>query len=322
MTTRCVLYLVRADERFYDLIRSVAPPDYDILFLETDDPAERADKLAQAEMIIVGGLPLSEADVTAANRLRVVIHQGVGYHDTVATEALRDRQVALAITPGGPSEGVAEHALMMMLAAGRRLPAQDRALRDGVWTSNTYRSVARGLKGSRVGIIGLGRIGRQVAKRLSPFETETVYHDIADIPGDVEASLKVTRTDLDGLLRTSDFVTLHVPLTDLTKHLIDETALSAMKPGAILINCARGPVVSEDALLEALRSGHLGGAALDVFEIEPVAGPSPFRNFDNVVLTPHNAPGTRDVMIGKFRDVFDNADRFFRGETMIDKVEL
>ena len=182
-------------------------------------------------MIIVGGLPLSEADVTAANRLRVVIHQGVGYHDTVATEALRDRQVALAITPGGTSEGVAEHALMMMLAAGRRLPAQDRALRDGVWTSNTYRSVARGLKGSRVGIIGLGRIGRQVAKRLSPFETETVYHDIADIPGDVEASLKVTRTDLDGLLRTSDFVTLHVPLTDLTKHLIDETALSVIKPG-------------------------------------------------------------------------------------------
>jgi len=317
-----VLYLVRADESLYTLIRSTASDRYELLFLETDDPDERRAKLERAEVILVGGLRLTEGDVAAAPNLRLVLHQGVGYHDTVATTALRDRQIPLAITPGGTSEGVAEHALMMMLAAGRRLPLMDRSVRAGEWLSSTYRARARGLKGARVGIIGLGRIGKQVARRLIAFEAETVYHDIVDIDPAVEHDLRVQKVSRDELLRTVDFLTLHVPLTEQTHHLIDAEALASMKSGAILVNCARGPVVSEPSLLAALRSGHLGAAALDVFEIEPLAGPSPFAEFDNVVLTPHNAPGTRDVMIGKFRDIFDNADRFFAGDRLVDKVEL
>lgn len=210
----------------------------------------------------------------------------------------------------------------MMLATGRRLAFCDSELREGRWHSNTFRSSARQLFGSTVGIIGFGRIGKQVAKRLIGFDTKTIYTDLLEIAPEIESELKSSRVDIDTLLTESDFVTLHVPLTELTHHLIDEVALNKMKTGATLINCARGPVVSEVALIAALKSGHLGGAGLDVFEVEPPAIPNPFADFANVVLTPHHAPGTRDTMLVKFKEIFANADRFFSGERMENEISL
>lgn len=321
MTTR-ILYFVPADDKLRALIEGERPDGFTVDYLDGDGEEERVAKLAEADVVMVGARRLMEGDVAVAHKLRLVLHQGVGYHDTVATTALRDRQIPLAITPGGTPEGVSEHALMMMLAVGRRLAFQDSELRAGRWHSNTFRAEARGLGGARVGIIGLGRIGKQVAKRLVPFDCEVVYHDIVDIDPAVEHALRVTRVGFDDLIATCDFITLHVPLTELTRHMIAETELAAMKPGAILINCARGPVVSEPALLEALRGGSLGGAGLDVFEIEPVDGPSPFAEFRNVVLTPHNAPGTQDIMRRKFREMFENARRFAAGEALENKIDL
>ena len=318
-----VLYLVKADDNFYDLIRSVTPSDrYELMTLTDGSIEERKRLLSQAEMVIVGGAKMTAEDAEAAFNCRVVLHQGVGYHDTVATGVLMKRQIRLAVTPQGTSEGVAEHAIMMMLATGRRLAYCDSELREGRWHSNTFRSSARQLFGSTVGIIGFGRIGKQVAKRLIGFGTTTIYTDLLEMSPEIEAELKVTRVDIDTLLATSDFVSLHVPLTELTHHLIDEVALNKMKAGGTLINCARGPVVSEVALIAALKSGHIGGAGLDVFEVEPPAAPNPFADFANVVLTPHHAPGTRDTMIVKFKEIFANADRFFNGERMENEISL
>ncbi len=318
-----VLYLVKADEDFYDLIRSVTPSDrYELMTLIDGSIEERKRLLSQAEMIIVGGAKMTAEDAEAAFNCRLVLHQGVGYHDTVATDVLMKRQIRLAVTPQGTSEGVAEHAIMMMLATGRRLAYCDSELREGRWHSNTFRSSARQLFGSTVGIIGFGRIGKQVAKRLIGFGTKTIYTDLLEMSPETEVELKVTRVDIDTLLAESDFVSLHVPLTELTHHLIDEVALNKMKAGATLINCARGPVVSEVALIAALKSGHIGGAGLDVFEVEPPAAPNPFADFSNVVLTPHHAPGTRDTMIVKFKEIFANADRFFNGERMENEISL
>jgi len=320
---RKILYLVRASEDFYDLIRSVMPEDrYQLLTLQDGTKLERKRLLSQAELIIVGGARMSEDDVDAAEKLRLVLHQGVGYHDTVATDVLMKRQIRLAVTPQGTSEGVAEHTIMMMLAVGRRLAFCDAELRKGVWHSNTFRSTARQLMGSTVGIVGFGRIGRQVAKRLIGFNTKTIYTDLIEIPENVERELKVVRTSLNQLLEESDFVTLHVPLTNLTQHMIGSNALAKMKPGATIINCARGPVVSEKALIAALESGHIGGAGLDVFEVEPPLKPNPFAEYANVVLTPHHAPGTRDTMLIKFREIFANADLFFDGERMENEISL
>ena len=318
-----VLYLVPAGEDFYQLIRQAMPGDrYNLLTLAEGTPEERQSLLARAEIIIVGGRLLSESDIDAAHRLRLVLHQGVGYHDTVATGALMHRQIRLAITPQGTSEGVAEHAIMLMLAVGRRLAYCDAELRAGRWHSNTFRATARQLLGATVGIVGLGRIGKQVARRLIGFGTNTIYCDIVHMDPAVERELQVTRTPFENLLKQSDFVTLHVPLTDRTHHMINEQALARMQPGATLINCARGPVVSERALLAALHAGHLGGAGLDVFEVEPPAAPNPFAGFSNVVLTPHHAPGTRDTMMIKFTEIFANADRFLAGERMLNEVSL
>ena len=318
-----VLYLVKADDNFYDLIRSVTPSDrYELMTLIDGSIEERKRLLSQAEMIIVGGAKMTAEDAEAAFNCRLVLHQGVGYHDTVATDVLMKRQIRLAVTPQGTSEGVAEHAIMMMLATGRRLTYCDSELREGRWHSNTFRSSARQLFGSTVGIIGFGRIGKQVAKRLIGFGTKTIYTDLLEMSPEIEAELKVTHVDIDTLLAESDFVSLHVPLTELTHHLIDEVALKKMKAGGTLINCARGPVVSEVALIAALKSGHIGGAGLDVFEEEPPAAPNPFADFANVVLTPHHAPGTRDTMIVKFKEIFANADRFFNGERMENEISL
>jgi phosphoglycerate dehydrogenase-like enzyme len=318
-----VLYLVKADENFYDLIRSVTPSDrYELMTLIDGSIEERRRLLSEAELIIVGGAKMTAEDAETAFKCRLVLHQGVGYHDTVATDVLMKRQIRLAVTPQGTSEGVAEHAIMMMLATGRRLAFCDSELREGRWHSNTFRSSARQLFGSTVGIIGFGRIGKQVAKRLIGFDTETIYTDLLEIAPEIESELKSSRVDIDTLLTESDFVTLHVPLTELTHHLIDEVALNKMKTGATLINCARGPVVSEVALLAALKSGHIGGAGLDVFEVEPPATPNPFADFANVVLTPHHAPGTRDTMLVKFKEIFANADRFFSGERMENEISL
>ena len=318
-----VLYLVKADENFYDLIRSVTPSDrYELMTLIDGSLEERRRLLSEAELIIVGGAKMTAEDAETAFKCRLVLHQGVGYHDTVATDVLMKRQIRLAVTPQGTSEGVAEHAIMMMLATGRRLAFCDSELREGRWHSNTFRSSARQLFGSTVGIIGFGRIGKQVAKRLIGFDTKTIYTDLLEIAPEIESELKSSRVDIDTLLTESDFVTLHVPLTELTHHLIDEVALNKMKTGATLINCARGPVVSEVALIAALKSGHIGGAGLDVFEVEPPATPNPFADFANVVLTPHHAPGTRDTMLVKFKEIFANADRFFSGERMENEISL
>ena len=318
-----VLYLINASEDFYDLIRLVMPDErYELLTLKDGSNEERRHLLEQAELVIVGGARMSEKDVDAAVNLRLVLHQGVGYHDTVATKSLMKRQIRLAVTPQGTSEGVAEHTIMMMLAVGRRLAFCDSELRKGNWHSNTFRSTARQLFGSTVGIIGFGRIGKQVAKRLIGFNVTTLYTDILEIEKDIENQLQATRVTLNELLKESDFVTLHVPLTDATHHMIDARALSIMKPDATLINCARGPVVSELALIDTLKRGHLGGAGLDVFEVEPPANPNPFAGFANVVLTPHHAPGTRDTMLIKFKEIFANADRFFAGDRMENEISL
>jgi len=292
-----VFYHVKARQDFYDLIRSTMPADrYELLTMEGDSQEERLAKLAEAELVIVGGLRMSEEEVEAAGRLRLVLHQGVGYHDTVATEALMKRQIRLAVTPQGTSEGVAEHAIMMMLATGRRLAFCDSELREGRWHSNTFRSTARQLFGATVGIIGLGRIGKQVAKRLIGFETKTIYTDLLEMDGDIERELRVTRASFEEILTRSDFITLHVPMTDKTRGILNAEALAKTKKGVRIINCARGGLVDEAALKEMLESGHVAGAALDVFAEEP-AKDNVLFGAPNFICTPHLGASTTEAQV-------------------------
>ena len=228
----------------------------------------------------------------AAKRLKVVARAGVGL-DNIDVKEAEARGITVVNSPGGPSIAVAELTLGLMLSLARSIPLADRTMKRGEWIKKRLRG--RELRGKTLGIIGFGRIGYQVAKRARAFEMKILVYDVAiqrvmkyveEVGGEAVA--------LEELLRRSDFVTLHVPLLPQTRHMISERELSMMKDGAYLINTSRGGVVDEEALKEALRSGKLAGAALDVYEKEPPEDTS-LTGMDKVVCTPHIGAQTEEA---------------------------
>jgi phosphoglycerate dehydrogenase-like enzyme len=317
-----VLYNSCADEVLYGLIREAAAGRCELLQLERDDDAERIAKLREADAVIVASTPFTRKLIEAAERLEFVHHQGVGYHDTIDTAALAERRIPLAITPGGTTVGVAEHTVMLILAMLRRLPFADAELRRGRFHVNALRPVSRELRGRTVGLLGAGRIGRAVAERLRPFEVKLIYFDPVALPLETERTLGLERRGFDELLADAEIVSLHMPLTAATRRIIDTVALKRMRPGAYLLNTSRGGLVDEPALIASLQEGRLAGAALDVFDPEPPFPDNPLYAMPNVVLMPHVAAGTRDAFLEKHRFIFDNLERFWRGEPVENLVDL
>jgi len=317
-----LLYLSHAPDDVYAIIRAQAPPACELITLDRDDDVERIAKLQDVEVVIVAAHHFSRPLIAAARSLRLVHHQGVGFQDTIDLPVLATRNVRLALTPAGTTDGVAEHTVLLMLAVLKRLPFADRELREGRFHINALRPVSRELKGMTIGYVGMGRIGQAVAERLVAFGTRGLYFDAAvKLAPEREASLGVTAAPLARVLAETDVITLHVPLTASTRHLLDTSALALMKSGAYLVNTARGGLVDECALTNALASGHLAGAALDVFECEPPPT-SPLFALPNVVLTPHISAGTRDALATKMRALFANVARFYGGEPLADEVDL
>lgn len=229
---------------------------------------------------IVSTDPFTAEVLHAAKHLRVIARVGVGY-DSIDVDAASQLGIQIATTPGANDRAVADHTLGLMLALLRRIPELDADIRRGGW-NRTGMHAPRQLTGMTVGVIGYGTIGRRVADRLRGFDVELLIHDPVLAITHPGAS-----TDLDELLQHSHVVTLHCPLTAETSGLIDGRALSLMRSDAVLVNTSRGGVVDQPALIEALRSGAIAGAALDVFESEP-PGDSPLCSMSNVVLSPHN----------------------------------
>ncbi|MCS6977112.1 MAG: phosphoglycerate dehydrogenase [Gemmatales bacterium] len=232
--------------------------------------------------VLAGSEPYTRRVLEACPQLRVIARVGVGY-DAVDLEAASERGVVVTITPGANHDAVAEHVYALMLSLAKEVARQDRLLRSGVWS----RRHTTPIRGGTLGIVGLGRIGKAVAQRASAFQLRVLaYEPFPDL--DFVAQHRIELCSLEKLLAESDWVSLHLPLTSETRHLMNRETLRQMKPGAFLINTARGGLVCEADLVEALRSGRLGGAALDVFENEPCRE-SPLFAFDNVVMTPHTA---------------------------------
>jgi phosphoglycerate dehydrogenase-like enzyme len=319
---RRIFYNSHATADVYDVIRQAMPPGFDLVTLAADDDAERIARVADADVILTAAYRLKREVIDAARRVVLVHHQGVGYQDTVDVAALRERRLPLALTPEGTTTGVAEHTVLLVLAILRRLPFADSELRLGRFHINALRSVSFELAGKTVGYLGMGRIGQAVAARLVPFGTTGLYFDpAARLDAVTERTLGVQPVPFDELLARADVLTLHLPLTAASRHLIDEAAIARMKRGAFLVNTARGGIVDERALAAALADGRLGGAALDVYETEPMPVGHPLALLPNVVLTPHIAAGTRDAMLTKMRAIGENIARFFRGEPLANEVK-
>ncbi len=248
--------------------------------------------LRQADAIIVrSASTITEEMMAAAPKLKLIARPGSGV-DNIDVEAATRRGIAVMSAPDGNAVAAAEHTLALLMALARRIPQTAAALKAGRWEKGAPLGVE--LCGKTLGLVGLGRVGRAVAERARGLGMRVIAHD--PFLGAVQAeAFGVPSVPLEDLYARSDVVSVHVPLSPGTRGLIGREALGRMRPGALLVNCARGGIVDEEALAEALEAGHLGGAALDVFAQEPPPPDHPLLRMDNVVATPHRGAATPEA---------------------------
>jgi len=288
-----------------------------VVVAERDDAAAREAIRDCVGMVANASLLLGEDFFERAPQLRVVGRMGVGY-DNVDLDAARRRGVRVVNTPLSIIEPVAEHTILLFLAVARKLIAGDRAVREGRWREPDNIPGPE-LRGKVLGLIGCGNTGRRVAEiACRGFSMDVVYCDPVPRP-EVERELGARRLEFDGVLSEADFISVHVILSPATRGLIGARAFGLMKPGAIFVNLSRGPVVDEAALIEALKSGRLGGAGLDVFEREPPDPANPLLSLPNVVVAPHVGGASTESRRGTSMVVQDIV-RILRGEEPVHPV--
>jgi phosphoglycerate dehydrogenase-like enzyme len=269
-------------------------------------------ELAACDFILVADHPVTAAHIAAAPRLKMIQHQGVGY-ERIDLDACRARGIPVALTPEGTSIAVAEHTILLILALYKQLVTAASGVRAGRWLQWALRDQSFELCGKTLGIVGLGNIGKKVARRAVAFDMTVQYYDLARLTEDQDDAMGVRFVLFGELLRTSDVVSLHVPLDDRTRTMMSTREFAMMKSTAILINTCRGPVVDEAALYRALTEGQIAGAGLDVMTEEPPAPNHPLFALPNVTLTPHSAGPTWENWTARLRNGFDNIQRVAAG---------
>lgn len=263
-------------------------------------------------LITRGGIKVNRSMMASSPRLKAVGVHGIGC-DHVDLKAAEELGKVVFNTPTALTETVAEMTMALMLALTRRLVSADKAVRAGEWSRKYGDLRGTEIMGKTIGIIGLGRIGSAVARRLKPFDVELLYHDVRRNP-ELEEELGIKKVELDRLLRSSDVITLHLPYAPETHHLISRKQMGIMKGGVYIVNTARGKVIDQGALIEALKDGRVAGAALDVFEVEPLDPESPLASMDNVILTPHLGASSNEAMRRMAIQVAEGILKVLRGE--------
>jgi phosphoglycerate dehydrogenase-like enzyme len=296
-----------------EIARELLPAGMELVVVDPAKP-EFYDAAADAEYYL--GSPrtgIGNEFFRAAPKLKLVQLTSAGY-DRVDVEAARKAKVPVANNGGANSVAVAEHAVMLMLAVLKKLVYHHLNVVSGTWRASDFAAVRTyEVEGKRLGIIGLGNIGKKVARRVQGFDMDVRYYDILRLTEDQEDALGVRFALLNELLRTSDVVTLHVPLNDVTRKMMSTAQFAMMKRTAVLINTCRGPVVDEDALHEALKSGTIAAAGLDVMVEEPPKKNHPLFSLPNVTFSPHSAGPTWDNWTKAYRNGFDNIQRVESG---------
>ncbi len=269
------------------------------------EPSVLRSEIGDADALVIRTAgDIDAALMDHAPKLRVIGRHGVGY-DQVDVPAATDRGIQVVYTPGANTEAVAEHVFAMMIGLSKHFPGQSKALVEGRYNDRT-RLVGRDIAGKTLGIVGFGRIGRRVgAIARNGFGMNVLYNDIVAAPSDVEQLAGARRVSFDEVLAEADYLTLHVPLDASTRRMIDRGALARLKPGAVLINTCRGPVVDEDAVAEALVSNRLFGYGADVYTVEPPPPDHPLigRTDLNLILTPHSAAQTAESLVNMATEV-------------------
>lgn len=296
-----------------EVVRRVAPPELELHFAQSYDEAEQLVLVKNAEVILAGWAAVTEPMLRHASRLRFIEKWGIGV-DRIDVEAARRMKIPLAITAGSNAGPVAELAIGLMLGVYRRLAQVDSAMRRGKWLKAEMRELGYQIAGKTVGLLGFGNIGRMVARRLQGFDAHVVYFDARRAEAAIESSLRVSYVGLEDLFAQSDILSLHAPFIPATAKIVNGASIARMKTGAILINTARGELVDERALYDALVSGKLRGAGLDAFDPEPPLPDNPLLKLDQVLVTPHTGGAVFDNVENVARHAIGNIQRFLRGE--------
>jgi phosphoglycerate dehydrogenase-like enzyme len=316
MSDDVIALMAQVSDKVSDVGRQLLPERFRMVEVPGGATDLEAARIAAHARYFLGFIvrPMAPAFYEALERTtRLVQLLSAGY-DRVDLGRLRQSRIPLATNGGANAVAVAEHTILLMLAVLRRFRVLDTRTRAGEWRPQGPEGEIYELDGRAVGLIGLGAIGRRVATRLRPFGARLQYFDVRRLPIDDERTLSLTYVTLEELLETSDVVSLHVPLSATTVGLMNRDRIAAMKPGAILINTCRGEVVDERALYEAVRSGHLLGAGLDTFAVEPPDKDNLLFSLPNVLVTPHIAGPTWESWRKRFQNGFANIARVAGGQ--------
>ena len=309
-----VVFLHGLRPEIVDVITQYTPDGWTTELATAATPIDEQKAMVEdADFLLVYGARLHDDVLRAAEHARLVQLLAAGY-DSMNLPLMAALEVPCANNGGANSWAVADHALLLMLALYKQLMPVEPATREGRWNAPITGSNTFEMANKLVGVLGIGNIGRQVARRVLGFDAQVQYYDLYPLDEERERELDVRRVSLDELFRTSDIVTCHAPLTPQTRHIVNRERLAMMKPTAVLINTARGPVVDESALIEALRNGVIAGAGLDVFEQEPVDPDNPLLRMDNVVVTPHMAGTTWNTWFRRAQFGYENMQRVWNGE--------
>ena len=264
-------------------------------YIAENTPVLQATQVQDYDALLVLGAGITAETFTSAGKLAVIARFGVGY-DKVNVEACTENDVLLTIAPDGVRRPVATSIMTLVLSLSHQLLIKDRLIREGGWR-NTQNYRGMGLVGRTLGLVGMGNIGKEAFKLAKPFGMRHITYDPYITPADA-SEVDVEPVDLDTLMQTADFVCVCCPLNEETHRLIDARRIGLMKPTAYLINTARGPIVDQKALTEALQNRRIQGAGLDVFEQEPISDDDPLLSLDNVIVTPHSICWTDECFEG------------------------
>lgn len=294
------------------LFAKLVPSEFKIIEIQS---AQELDKLVDANYIILRVLSLNEQVINSIPNLKLVQRWGVGY-DKVDIKAAGKRNIPVAITPGMNSTSVSEMAVLLMLAVYRKLIRLHNNVLEGKWQQEGITSESHTIDGKTVGLIGLGSIGKLVSQKVRAFGAEVQYYDVQRLPQEEEEKWGIKYVGQEQLLKTSDIISLHVPLTETTRHLICKDNIDLMKPSVVIINTARGEIIKEDDLFEALRSKRIMGAGLDCLENEPAEKTNPLFGLDNIVLTPHMGGSTIDISVSMVKRCIENIVKVSKDEKL------
>lgn len=301
----------------YPLVAEAAPDGWEYEVAADGSEETRSRMISEADFLFCGGAVTTDRMLEEAPRLRYVQKLGAGFNN-INVELCKQRGIGIGRLAGNNAPAVAEHTVLLMLAVYKRLIYADRYVREGNWSKEMARGTNRELRGKTVGLLGFGYIGRAVAQRLQGFEVEIVYYDPVRADARTERECGATYVELDELMRRSNVVSLHLPIGPETQNIVNRERIRMMPPGGIIVNCARGGLIEEEALEEALRDGHLFGAGLDTYAREEAGGSSAFWDLDNVVLTGHIAGSSVENFRTMMARAFENAQRYLANEPIPD----